>query len=156
MENRPPLPPFTRQTAEQKVRMAENGWNSRDPVKVSLAYTRDSCWRNRAQFLQGREAIQAFLTRKWEQEQEYRLVKELWVWEDNRIAVRFQYEYRNDSGDWFRACGNELWEFSGNGLMHRREASINDVPIRKEDRKFLWPKLGPRPEDFPGLTELRL
>jgi nuclear transport factor 2 (NTF2) superfamily protein len=156
METRPPLPPFTRETAAQKVRMAENGWNSRDPEKVSLAYTEDSRWRNRAEFIQGREAIQAFLARKWDRELDYRLIKELWAYDGNRIAVRFQYEYHDDSGNWFRACGNELWEFSENGLMHRREASINDVPIRSEDRKFLWPALGPRPDDHPGLTELGL
>ncbi len=156
MKTRPPLPPFNRETATQKVRMAENGWNSRDPVSVSLAYTEDSRWRNRAEFIQGRDAIQAFLTRKWVRELDYRLIKELWTHDGNRIAVRFQYEYRDDSGNWFRACGNELWEFSDNGLMHRREASINDVPIRIEDRKFLWPDLGPRPGDYPGLTELGL
>lgn len=156
METKTPLPPFNRETAEQKVRLAENAWNSRDPEKVSLAYTEDSYWRNRAEFIQGRKAIQAFLTRKWERELDYRLIKELWAHDGNRIAVRFQYEYHDESGHWFRACGNELWEFSENGLMHRREASINDVPIRNEDRKFLWPKLGPRPIDHPGLTELGL
>ena len=156
MENRPPLPPFTRETAIRKVRMAEDGWNSRDPEKVSLAYTEDSYWRNRAEFLRGREAIQSFLARKWAHELDYHLIKELWAYEGNRIAVRFQYEYRNDSGSWFRAYGNELWEFSENGLMHRREASINDVPIHSADRKFLWPEPGPRPQDYPGLTELGL
>lgn len=156
MEKRPPFPPFTRETAIKKVRMAEDAWNKRDPVAVSMAYTRDSQWRNRAEFIEGRDAIQAFLARKWAYELEYRLIKELWTYEGNRIAVRFQYEYHNDFDSWFRACGNELWEFSENGLMHRREASINDIPIRKEDRKFLWPTLGPRPEDYPGLTELHL
>ncbi len=156
MEQRPPIPPFTRETAPQKVRMAENAWNSRDPVTVSLAYTPDSRWRNRDTFLQGREAIQAFLAHKWDHELSYRLIKELWAWEGNRIAVRFQYEYHNESDLWFRACGNELWEFAKSGLMQRREASINDVPIQKQDRKFLWEKQGPRPEDYPGLTELGL
>ncbi len=156
MEQRLPIPPFTRETAPQKVRMAENAWNSRDPVTVSLAYTPDSRWRNRDKFLQGREAIQAFLAHKWDHELSYRLIKELWAWEGNRIAVRFQYEYHNESDLWFRACGNELWEFAKSGLMQRREASINDVSIQKQDRKFLWEKQGPRPEDYPGLTELGL
>lgn len=152
---RPPLPPFTRETAMQKARMAENAWNSHDPEKVSLAYTEDSRWRNRAEFFQGREAIVAFLKRKWAKELEYRLIKELWAFHENRIAVRFQYEWRDDSGNWYRSHGNENWEFDERGLMRRREASINDVPIREADRKFLWPK-GPRPENFPGLTELGL
>lgn len=152
---RPPLPPFTRETAMQKARMAENAWNSHDPEKVSLAYTEDSRWRNRAEFFQGREAIVAFLKRKWAKELDYRLIKELWAFHENRIAVRFQYEWRDDSGNWYRSHGNENWEFDERGLMRRREASINDVPIRESDRKFLWPK-GPRPENFPGLTELGL
>lgn len=154
-EARPPLPPFTRETAMQKARMAENAWNTHDPEKVSLAYTEDSRWRNRAEFFQGREAIVAFLKRKWAKELEYRLIKELWAFHENRIAVRFQYEWRDDSGNWYRSHGNENWEFDERGLMRRREASINDVPIRESDRKFLWPK-GPRPENFPGLTELGL
>ncbi|MDE0097473.1 MAG: nuclear transport factor 2 family protein [Gammaproteobacteria bacterium] len=155
MSERPPFPPFTRETAVQKVRMAENAWNLRDPEKVSLAYTEDSRWRNRAEFFQGREAIVTFLERKWARELDYHLIKELWTWHDNRIAVRFQYEYHDDSGNWFRAHGNENWEFDERGLMRRREASINDVPIDESDRKFLWGE-GPRPEDYPGLTELGL
>jgi nuclear transport factor 2 (NTF2) superfamily protein len=139
----------------QKVRMAENAWNSRNPDNVVLAYTEDSRWRNRAEFFQGREAIRAFLVRKWARELEYRLVKELWAFADHRIAVRFQYEWRDDSGNWFRAHGNENWEFDERGLMRRREASINDVPIRESDRKFLWEQ-GPRPDDHPGLSELGL
>ena len=155
MSERPPFPPFTRETAVQKVRMAENAWNLRDPEKVSLAYTEDSRWRNRAEFFQGREAIVSFLERKWARELDYHLIKELWTWNGNRIAVRFQYEYHDDSGNWFRAHGNENWEFDERGLMRRREASINDVPIDESDRKFLWGE-GPRPEDYPGLTELGL
>lgn len=155
MSERPPFPPFTRETAVQKVRMAENAWNLRDPEKVSLAYTEDSRWRNRAEFFQGREAIVSFLERKWARELDYHLIKELWTWNENRIAVRFQYEYHDDSGNWFRAHGNENWEFDERGLMRRREASINDVPIEASDRKFLWGE-GPRPEDYPGLTELGL
>lgn len=155
MSERPPFPPFNRETAVQKVRMAENAWNLRDPQKVSLAYTEDSRWRNRAEFFQGREAIVAFLERKWARELDYHLIKELWTWNDNRIAVRFQYEYHDDSGNWFRAHGNENWEFDERGLMRRREASINDVPIGESERKFLWGE-GPRPEDYPGLTELGL
>lgn len=155
MSERPPFPPFTRETAVQKVRMAENAWNLRDPEKVSLAYTEDSRWRNRAEFFQGREAIVSFLERKWMRELDYHLIKELWTWNENRIAVRFQYEYHDDSGNWFRAHGNENWEFDERGLMRRREASINDVPIDESDRKFLWGE-GPRPEDYPGLTELGL
>ena len=155
MSERPPFPPFTRETAVQKVRMAENAWNLRDPEKVSLAYTEDSRWRNRAEFFQGREAIVTFLERKWARELDYHLIKELWTWNENRIAVRFQYEYHDDSGNWFRAHGNENWEFDERGLMRRREASINDVPIDGSDRKFLWGE-GPRPEDYPGLTELGL
>ena len=156
MSERPPLPPFTLETAAQKARMAENAWNLRDPEKVSLAYTEDSVWRNRSVFLKGREEIVAFLKGKWASEHEYRLIKELWAFHDNRIAVRFQYEYHDDSENWFRAHGNENWEFNEFGLMRRREASINDVPILESERKFLWETAGPRPEDYPGLTELGL
>jgi nuclear transport factor 2 (NTF2) superfamily protein len=156
MSERPPLPPFTLETAAQKARMAENAWNLRDPEKVSLAYTEDSIWRNRSEFLKGREEIVAFLKGKWASEHEYRLIKELWAFHDNRIAVRFQYEYHDDSENWFRAHGNENWEFNEFGLMRRREASINDVPILESERKFLWEPAGPRPEDYPGLTELGL
>jgi nuclear transport factor 2 (NTF2) superfamily protein len=152
---RPPLPPFTLETAIQKTRMAEDAWNTRDPERVASAYTEDSRWRNRAEFFQGRPAIIAFLRRKWERELDYRLIKEVWAFHDNRIAVRFQYEWHDDSGAWFRAHGNEQWEFNAEGLMHRREASINDVPIREGDRLFHWPS-GPRPADHPGLTELGL
>jgi nuclear transport factor 2 (NTF2) superfamily protein len=152
---RPPLPPFTTgEEAAKKVRMAEDAWNSRDPERVSLAYTADSHWRNRAEFLQGRPAIVEFLTRKWNRELDYRLIKELWAFRDNRIAVRFAYEWRDDSGNWFRAYGNENWEFDERGLMRRRVASINDAPIREEDRKFLWP-LGRRPDDHPSLSDFR-
>jgi nuclear transport factor 2 (NTF2) superfamily protein len=154
-DQRPPLPPFTAATAAEKARKAEDAWNTHDPVKVSLAYSEDSQWRNRAEFFQGRAKIVEFLTRKWARELDYRLIKELWAFHDNRIAVRFQYEYHDDSGNWFRAYGNENWEFDENGLMRRRQASINDVPIRQADRKFIWPQ-GPRPKDFPGLTELGL
>jgi nuclear transport factor 2 (NTF2) superfamily protein len=153
MTERPPLPPFTLEAAVQKVRMAENAWNARDPIKVSLAYTEDSRWRNRGELLQGRDAIVAFLTRKWVRELDYRLVKELWDFRENRIAVRFKYEWHDDTGNWFRAHGNELWEFDEHGLMRRREASINDVPILASERKFLWDQ-GPRPEGHPGLTEM--
>lgn len=153
MSARPPLPPFTRETAIQKVRMAEDAWNTRDPQRVALAYTEDSRWRNRAEFFQGREAIIRFLERKWAKELDYRLIKELWAFHENRIAVRFQYEWHDDSGNWFRSYGNEQWEFDENGLMRRREASINDVIIKESDRKFRWPA-GPRPADHPGLTEL--
>ena len=152
---RPPFPPFTAETAAQKARLAEDGWNSRDPARVALAYTQDSVWRNRAEFLQGRAEIEAFLTRKWAREIEYRLIKEVWTWGDNRIAVRFAYEWRDDSGHWFRSYGNENWEFDEHGLMRRRIASINDAPISESDRKFFWP-LGRRPDDHPGLTELGL
>ena len=155
MSDRPPLPPFTRETAIQKARMAENAWNLRDPEKVSLAYTEDSRWRNRSEFIHGREEIVAFLKRKWANEHEYRLIKELWAYTENRIAVRFQYEWHDGAGDWFRAHGNENWEFDDHGLMRRREASINDVPIKESERKFLWEQ-GIRPEDYPGLTELGL
>jgi uncharacterized protein len=150
---RPPLPPFTPESAVEKVRLAEDGWNSRDPAKVALAYTLDSHWRNRAEFLQGREAVIAFLTRKWQHELDYRLIKELWAFRDNRIAVRFAYEWHDDSGNWFRSHGNENWEFAGDGLMRRRLASINDVPIREVDRCYHWP-LGRRPDDHPGLGDL--
>ncbi len=155
MINRPPLPPFTKETAIQKSRMAENAWNLQNPEKISLAYTADSLWRNRAEFLQGRDDIVTFLKRKWAREFDYRLIKELWAFSDNRIAVRFQYEYHDDSGNWFRAYGNENWEFDEHGLMRRREASINDVSILESDRKFLW-DTGVRPDDYPGLTELGL
>jgi nuclear transport factor 2 (NTF2) superfamily protein len=155
-ESRPPLPPFTRESAIEKVRKAEDAWNTRDPARVALAYTPDSIWRNRSEFFTGRTAIIAFLTRKWQQELQYRLIKELWAFTDNRIAVRFQYEYCTEAGAWFRAYGNEQWEFAPSGLMRRREASINDVPLHPAERHFLWPELGPRPADFPGLTELGL
>lgn len=154
-ESRPPLPPFDFESATLKARKAEDAWNTHDPERVSLAYTEDSTWRNRAEFFTGRPAIVEFLTRKWARELDYRLIKELWAFHDNRIAVRFQYEWRDDSGSWWRSYGNEQWEFDERGLMRRREASINDVSIREADRKFLWPK-GPRPEDYPGLTELGL
>jgi len=149
---RPPLPPFTEATAIEKVRLAEDGWNSRDPAKVALAYTHDSHWRNRAEFLTGRDAIVAFLTRKWTRELDYRLIKELWTFAGNRIAVRFAYEYHDDSFNWFRAYGNENWEFDADGLMRRRIASINEQPITEQDRKFRWP-LGRRPDDHPGLSD---
>src|ERR1700692_1051694 len=150
---RPPLPPFTRETAIQKVRLAEDAWNSGDPEKVSLAYTVDSHWRNRSEFVNGRQDIVAFLKRKWARELDYRLIKELWAHGERRIAVRFQYEFHDDSGAWYRAHGNGQWEFDDEGRMMRREASINDAPIAEGDRKFVWPA-GPRPADFPGLTEL--
>ncbi len=152
-ETRPPLPPFTLETATEKVRLAEDGWNSRNPGKVALAYTTDSQWRNRAEFVQGRDAIVAFLERKWQRELDYRLIKELWAFGGKRIAVRFAYEWRDDSGNWFRSYGNENWEFDDSGLMRRRIASINDAPIREEDRRYHWP-LGRRPDDHPGLSEL--
>jgi len=152
---RPPLPPFTAATAAQKVRLAEDAWNSRDPVRVAQAYTIDTRWRNRAEFLAGRAAIEAFLARKWQREIDYRLIKEIWAHEGHRIAVRFAYEWRDDSHHWFRSHGNEIWEFDGNGLMARREASINDVVIVADDRRFHWPQ-GPRPADHPGLHELGL
>lgn len=155
MEQRPPLPPFNATSAAQKARMAENAWNNQDPVKVSLAYTPNSWWRNRSEFIEGRDAIVAFLTRKWERELEYRLIKEVWAFHGNQIAARFQYEYHDAAGNWFRAYGNEQWRFDENGLMMRREASINDVPIKESERKFIWPK-GQRPEDYPGLTALGL
>lgn len=153
---RPPLPPFTKvEDAVSKVRLAENAWNSRDPERVALAYTPDSHWRNRAEFFEGRDSIVAFLTRKWDRELDYRLIKELWGFRENRIAVRFAYEWHDDGGNWFRSYGNELWEFDERGLMRRRVASINDAPIGESDRKFHWP-LGPRPEGHPGLSELGL
>ena len=152
---RPPLPPFSSETATQKVRLAEDGWNTRDPERVALAYTVDSTWRNRAEFLSGREVIVQFLRRKWAKELDYRLVKELWAFGDARIAVRFAYEWRDDSGNWFRAYGNENWEFEESGLMRRRIASINDLPIRESERKYHWP-LGRRPDEHAGLTELGL
>ena len=152
----PPLvPPFTRETAVAKVRLAEDGWNSRDPERVSKVYTEDSQWRNRAEFPRGRKEIVEFLTRKWAKELNYRLIKELWAFDGNHIAVRFAYEWRDDSGHWFRSYGNENWEFDADGLMQRRFASINDMPINEEDRKFHWP-LGRRPDDHPGLSELGL
>ncbi len=150
---RPPLPPFNETTAIEKVRLAEDGWNTRDPAKVALAYTPDSQWRNRAEFFNGREAIQAFLTRKWNRELDYRLIKELWTFAGNRIAVRFAYEYHDDSNHWFRAYGNENWEFVEDGLMRRRIASINEHPITEADRKYHWP-LGRRPDDYPSLSQL--
>jgi len=152
---RPPLPPFDEQSAVQKVRMAEDAWNTRDPHKVALAYTVDSVWRNRAEFLSGREAIVQFLVRKWNKELDYRLIKELWAYRGNRIAVRFAYEWHDDSGSWFRAYGNENWEFDDQGYMRRRIASINDLPIREGDRKYHWPH-GRRPDGHPGLSELGL
>lgn len=154
-ETRPPLPPFTLESARQKVRLAEDAWNSRDPEKVALAYTPDSRWRNRAEFVNGRQAIIEFLRRKWSRELDYRLIKELWTFAGNRIAVRFAYESHNDSGDWFRSYGNENWEFDENGLMHLRYASINDLPIKESDRKYHW-SLGRRPDDHPGLSDLGL
>lgn len=154
-EARPPFPPFTEATARQKVRMAENGWNTRNPENVSLAYTPDSQWRNRSQFPVGREEIVRFLTEKWQREHEYRLIKELWAFTDNRIAVRFAYEWHDASGQWFRSYGNENWEFDANGLMHKRHASINDLAITEADRLFHWPQ-GIRPDDHPELSELGL
>ncbi|MBE9609528.1 nuclear transport factor 2 family protein [Chitinilyticum piscinae] len=152
---RPPLPPFTPETAAQKVRMAEDGWNSRDPQRVALAYTEDSVWRNRHEFPRGRAEIVEFLSRKWQREQEYRLIKELWACDGNRIAVRFAYEWHDASGQWFRSYGNENWEFDAQGLMARRFASINDLPISADERLFHWPQ-GRRPDEHPGLSELGL
>lgn len=152
---RPPLPPFTRESAIQKVRLAEDGWNSRDPEKVSLAYTLDTQWRNRVEFVSNRQEAKAFLTRKWQKELDYRLIKELWTFADNRIAVRYAYEWHDDSGNWFRSYGNENWEFGEDGLMQRRFACINDLPITEAERKFRWP-LGRRPDEHPGLSELGL
>ncbi|HEL3193823.1 TPA: nuclear transport factor 2 family protein [Stenotrophomonas maltophilia] len=150
---RPPLPPFTRESAIEKVRLAEDGWNSRDADKVSLAYALDTEWRNRAEFTHGREEARQFLARKWNKELEYRLIKELWAFTDNRIAVRYAYEWHDDSGNWFRSYGNENWEFGADGLMQRRFSCINDMPIKESDRKFHWP-LGRRPDDHPGLSDL--
>ncbi|WP_341710871.1 nuclear transport factor 2 family protein [Erythrobacter sp.] len=155
MTQRPPLPPFTEASAAEKVQAAEDGWNSRDPARVALAYTPDSQWRNRDRFLQGRSAIEAFLADKWNREQEYRLIKELWAHSGNRIAVRFAYEWHDENGQWYRSYGNENWEFDADGLMARRIASINDLPIDPDQRLFHWP-LGKRPADHPGLTELDL
>lgn len=155
LEARPPLPPFTHETATQKVRMAEDAWNSRDPERVALAYTLDSQWRNRAEFPLGRQQIIAFLKRKWAKELDYRLIKELWAFDLNRIAVRFAYEWHDDSGQWYRSYGNENWQFDVNGLMELRYASINDMPIQENERKFLWSQ-GRRPDDHPGLSELGL
>ena len=156
MEQRPPFPPFNADTAAQKARAAENGWNSRDPQKVALAYTVDSRWRNRDVFLEGRDAIVQFLTEKWERELEYRLIKEVWSFDGNHIAVRFAYESHNAAGQWFRSYGNENWEFDHEGLMRQRHASINDVPIEESERLFSWDLSGPRPLEHPGLTELGL
>ncbi|WP_370151621.1 DUF1348 family protein [Ferrovibrio sp.] len=157
---RPPLPPFDAETAARKARMAEDAWNSRDPARVALAYTEDSRWRNRAEFFSGRGLIEEFLTRKWQRELDYRLVKEVWAFTDHRIAVRFAYEWHDDSGQWYRSHGNEQWEFDAEGLMRRREASINDVRITEADRRFRWPcteeNKGRRPDDHPGLSELGL
>lgn len=150
--SRPPLPPFTKESAIEKVRLAEDGWNSRDPARVALAYTQDTRWRNRAEFVTSRAEAEAFLTRKWSRELDYRLIKELWAFTGNRIAVRYAYEYRDDSGQWFRAYGNENWEFTEDGLMRARHASINEHPISEIDRKFRWP-LGRRPEEHPGLSD---
>ncbi|MCM2457688.1 nuclear transport factor 2 family protein [Rhizobium sp. CG4] len=150
---RPPVPPFTSESAAQKVRLAEDGWNSRDPIRVSLAYTVDCRWRNRAEFVTGRDAIQTFLAAKWRRELDYRLIKELWSFDNNRIAVRFAYEWHDDSGNWFRSFGNENWEFDDRGLMRKRYASINDLPISIQNRRFHWP-LGRRPDDHPSLSEL--
>ncbi len=155
MGKKPPLPPYTPESAAQKVRMAEDAWNSRDPQRVSLAYTPDSRWRNRSEFFSGRDAIVAFLTRKWSEELDYRLIKELWAFDGNRIAVRFAYESRDDSGNWFRSYGNENWEFEENGLMRLRFACINDLPIKEAERKYHWP-LGRRPDEHAGLSELGL
>jgi nuclear transport factor 2 (NTF2) superfamily protein len=155
-ETRPPFPPFTLETAIQKVRGAEDAWNSCDPERVSLGYTIDSAWRNRAEFVQGRPAIVALLTRKWTRELDYRLIKELWTFTDNRIAVRFAYESHDDSGNWFRSYGNENWEFAANGQMQRRFACINDLPISAAERKFHWDRSGPRPADHPSLSDLGL
>ena len=153
--SRPPFPPFDEKTAAQKIRGAEDAWNTRDPQRVAGAYSVDSVWRNRAEFIKGRDEIVAFLTRKWAKELDYRLIKELWAWQGNRIAVRFAYEWHDDSGQWFRSYGNENWEFDPEGYMRRRVASINDLPIKAADRKYHWP-LGRRPDDHPGLSDLGL
>ncbi|KUM03289.1 DUF1348 family protein [Chromobacterium subtsugae] len=155
MENRPPLPPFTRETAIEKVRLAEDGWNSRDPARVALAYSVDTRWRNRVDFPQGRAEAEALLARKWKRELDYRLIKELWAFDGNRIAVRFAYEWHDDAGQWYRSYGNENWAFGADGLMTDRHASINDMPIAQAERKFFWP-LGRRPDDHPGLSDLGL
>ncbi len=155
MTPKPPLPPFTAESAAQKVRMAEDAWNSRDPERVALVYTEDTAWRNRAEFPQGRSEVKAFLTRKWAKELDYRLIKELWAFTDNRIAVRFAYEWHDESGQWFRSYGNENWEFNAEGYMQRRFASINDLPIPASERLFHWP-LGRRPDEHPSLSELGL
>lgn len=155
MESRPPLPPFTFETAAQKARAAEDGWNTREPQRVSMAYTEQSRWRNRAEFVTGRAEIAGLLSRKWARELDYRLIKEVWAFAGNRIAVRFAYEWHDDAGNWFRSYGNENWEFDANGLMDVRHASINDLPIKEADRKFHWP-LGRRPDDHPGLSDLGL
>ena len=155
MTTRPPLPPFTRETATQKVRLAEDAWNTREAEKVALAYSLDSHWRNRSEFVNGRQDIVAFLTRKWTKELDYRLIKELWAFTDNHIAVRFAYEWRDDSGNWYRSYGNENWEFNDDGLMRLRFASINDLPLKESDRKYYWP-LGRRPDDHAGLSDLGL
>lgn len=155
MNARPPVPPFSREDAITKVRAAEDAWNTRDPERVSLAYSPDSRWRNRSTFLRGREEIVAFLRQKWERELDYRLIKEMWAFGDDRIAVRFAYEWHDDSGNWYRSYGNENWEFDERGFMQRRFASINDLPIREADRRFRWP-LGRRPDDHPGLSDLGL
>jgi nuclear transport factor 2 (NTF2) superfamily protein len=152
-KRRPPFPPFDWDSAVKKVRLAEDAWNTRDPEKVSLAYTTNSVWRNRSEFLSGRAAIVEFLTRKWNKELEYRLIKELWTFRQNRIAVRFAYEWHDDSGNWFRSYGNENWEFDEDGLMRLRLASINDLPIKESERKYHWP-LGRRPDEYPGLSDL--
>jgi nuclear transport factor 2 (NTF2) superfamily protein len=156
MDTRPPVPPFSRDDAVTKVRAAEDGWNTRDPHRVALAYTPDSRWRNRSEFFSGRDAIIEFLTRKWAKELEYRLIKEMWAFDSDRIAARFAYEWHDDSGAWFRSYGNENWLFDASGLMARRHASINDVPIAETDRKFRWDSSGPRPADHPGLSDLDL
>lgn len=152
---RPPVPPFTLETAKQKVRLAEDGWNSRDASKVALAYSLDTKWRNRSEFIEGRDEAQKFLERKWNKELEYRLIKELWAFTANRIAVRYAYEWKDDSGNWFRSYGNENWEFNPDGLMVNRYASLNDLPIKESERLYHWP-LGRRPDDHPGLSDLGL
>jgi nuclear transport factor 2 (NTF2) superfamily protein len=153
MTTKPPVPPFTEETAKQKVRLAEDAWNSRDPERVSQVYTVDTHWRNRAEFIDGRDAVRSFLQRKWNRELDYRLIKELWAFKENRIAVRFAYEWHDDSGQWYRSYGNENWEFDENGLMKHRHASINDQPIKAEERKYHW-TAGRRPDDHPSLSEL--
>ena len=156
MDAKPPLPPFTLESATQKVRLAEDAWNSRDPARVAQVYTEDTRWRNRAEFPVGRQQVREFLQRKWARELDYRLIKELWAFTGNRIAVRFAYEWHDDSGNWFRSYGNENWEFAENGLMQHRFACINDLPIKESERKFHWNRFGPRPSDHPGLSDLGL